>query len=114
MTNWRRDQLPGPGPAEPAVHRPRTPLSFRRGFSALSGEFLGEFLLIVVGQRGLENGAAEGLHGAGELVLGDLRGHDDYRGVAGLEQVLHTAAELGVDARLVQLAHEDADRAAEQ
>jgi hypothetical protein len=34
---------------------------FRAAFSALSGEFLGELLLIALGQRGLEDGAAEGL-----------------------------------------------------
>src|SRR5437763_17076654 len=43
---------------------------YRAAFSALSGEFLGELLLIAFGQRGLEDGAAEGLHGACELVLG--------------------------------------------
>src|SRR5690349_10796789 len=87
---------------------------FRAVSSALSGEFLGELLFIAFGQRGLEDGAAEGLHGACELVLGDLRGHDHHGGVTGFEQVLHAPAELGVDARPVERAHERADRAAQQ
>lgn len=87
---------------------------FRAAFSALPGQFLGELSLIALGQRGLEDGAAEGLHGARKLVLGDLRGHDHHGGVAGLDQVLHTVAELGIDPRFGERAHQRADRAAKQ
>src|SRR5215469_18970581 len=67
-----------------------------------------QFLLVFLGQRGLQDGAAILAHRLDGLVRGDLLQHQEQARRARLEQVTDLLLELLVDTGLAQLAHEGA------
>jgi len=67
-----------------------------------------EFLLVLLGQRGLQDGAAVLAHRLEGLVRRRLLQHQEQRGRARLDQIAYLVAEFPVDTGLGQLAHEGA------
>src|SRR5580700_1586630 len=79
---------------------------FRRGSGPVQ-RFL-EFLLVIVGQRGLQHGAAVPAHRLDGLVRGDLLHHQEQRRGARLEHATNLLLELLVDAGFGELTHQRA------
>src|SRR5215471_7999160 len=106
-------------PASPVIARsPSRRSHARRSCSAQTARLLGcrlasvqgflELLLVLLGQGGLQHGAAELAHGLDGLVRGDLLQHQEQRRGARLQHVADLVLELLVDAGLGQLAEQRA------
>src|SRR5262252_10814837 len=103
-----RDKAPRlPASTVPAGSRPEWLRAGLFGAPAVQG--LLELLLTLLGQRGLQHGAAVLAQRLGGLIRRDLLHHQEQRRSSRLQHAAHLVLELAVDARLGDLAHERAE-----
>src|SRR5207248_1233955 len=86
----------------------------RRGSGSLAVQGILKVLLALLGQRGLEHGAAELAHCIDGLVRGDLLHHQEQRRGTRLDHPANLVLERLVDAGLGDLAHQRAEARADE